>query len=440
MDESPNDLDQLFKEAAQNAAGLAHVLDPTTAIERGTRRRRFARRRRGALSGLVVLVAVVVFLVPLPQLHLFGSSGSHGGKDQHQSATSSLASTASTPTTSSVTGTGPLGGVIPADFQPGSFTAVSLDEWWMLGSARCLTGSGTCGAIVRTTDGGSKFAGIPSPPVSSSEVTQLRFANALDGYAFDPELWQTTNGGASWVKVATPGPVAELEAADGEAYALGCDAANCASIELRRSPVGSLKWQKVSTPVPLKDGPSLAVNGTNLYVLGGETGGQRLRPFLLYSDDKAASFVERVDPCTAVLGGRVTAAADGSSSIWAACPTGTEAGTWLSNNGGTNWLQEQGGFPNSVQLAAASSLVALASSLQDQNGTPPDAMERTTNGGRSYSPVLSVSSFSTVLWVGFSDPVRAYALVEEGGSGSTTARLYESNDAGAAWHRVAVRS
>ena len=227
MDESPNDLDQLFKEAAQNAAGLAHVLDPTTAIERGTRRRRFARRRRGALSGLVVLVAVVVFLVPLPQLHLFGSSGSHGGKDQHQSTTSSLASTASTPATSSVTGTGPLGGVIPADFQPGSFTAVSLDEWWMLGSARCLAGSGTCGAIVRTTDGGSKFAGIPSPPVSSSEVTQLRFANALDGYAFDPELWQTTNGGTSWVKVATPGPVAELEAADGEAYALGCDAANC---------------------------------------------------------------------------------------------------------------------------------------------------------------------------------------------------------------------
>jgi len=388
------------------------------------------------LSGLVVLVAVVVFLVPLPQLHLFGSSGSHGGKDQHQSATSSLASTASTPTTSSVTGTGPLGGVIPADFQPGSFTAVSLDEWWMLGSARCLTGSGTCGAIVRTTDGGSKFAGIPSPPVSSSEVTQLRFANALDGYAFDPELWQTTNGGASWVKVATPGPVAELEAADGETYALGCDAANCASIELRRSPVGSLKWRKVSTPVTLSYEAQLAVSGPDLYLLSG------IKPplVLLYSTDKAATFHKRANPCAATLGGSVTAAADGSSSIWAACPTGTEAGTWLSNNGGTNWLQEQGGFPNSVQLAAASSLVALASSLQDQNGTPPDAMERTTNGGRSYSPVLSVSSFSTVLWVGFSDPVRAYALVEEGGSGSTTARLYESNDAGAAWHRVAVRS
>jgi hypothetical protein len=42
------------------------VLDPSKAIERGTIRRRFARRRRIALSGFVVVVAVVVFLVPLP--------------------------------------------------------------------------------------------------------------------------------------------------------------------------------------------------------------------------------------------------------------------------------------------------------------------------------------------------------------------------------------
>jgi hypothetical protein len=66
MDENSNDIDQLFKEAAQHAAGLAYVLDPSKAIERGTIRRRFARRRRIALSGFVVVVAVVVFLVPLP--------------------------------------------------------------------------------------------------------------------------------------------------------------------------------------------------------------------------------------------------------------------------------------------------------------------------------------------------------------------------------------
>ncbi len=73
-------------------------------------------------------------------------------------------------------------------FGPRSFTAVSHDEWWMLGTARCGTRSRTCGAIIRTTDGGHKFAGIPSPSVNTSNVTQLRFANALDGYVFDPEI------------------------------------------------------------------------------------------------------------------------------------------------------------------------------------------------------------------------------------------------------------
>jgi hypothetical protein len=210
-------------------------------------------------------------------------------------------------------------------------------------------------------------------------------------------------------------------------------------MDLLRSTVGSLTWQRASTPVPLKDGPSLAVSGTKVYVLGGETGVQRVRVFLLYSDDKASSFSERVDPCTAVLGGRLTAAADGRSSIWAACPTGTEAGTWVSNNGGASWLQEQGGFPNSLQLAAASSVVALASPAQERNGIPPDALERTTNGGDSFSVVLSGSS-ARISWMGFSDQARAYALVEEANSATTTMRLYESNDGGAAWHWVAVKS
>ena len=91
---------------------------------------------------------------------------------------------------------------------------MSLDEWWMLGTARCIVGAGRCGAIVRTTDGGSTFAGIPSPPVSVGDVTQLRFANPRDGYAFDPELWETTNGGASWVHVRTAGQATEVAAAD----------------------------------------------------------------------------------------------------------------------------------------------------------------------------------------------------------------------------------
>jgi photosystem II stability/assembly factor-like uncharacterized protein len=313
---------------------------------------------------------------------------------------------------------------------------VSLDEWWLLGAARCIVGSGTCGAIVRTTDGGSKFAGIPSPPVSASSVTQLRFANALDGYAFDPELWETTDGGASWAKVATPGQVTELEAADGEAYALVCAAgsADCQSTELLRTRVGSHAWQQVLTPLAPSYGSQFTVSSTNLYVLRGNE-----HLVLEYSPDEGASFIGRVDPCNAGLGGSLTTAADGSAALFAACPTGTEAQALLSTNAGTTWHSAGGGFPNSLQLTAASSSVALAWPAQDLDGIAPGALERTTNGGKSYSVVLSGSSSSRVSWAGFSDPARAYALVASFNAASST-QLFESTDSGATWRRVVIAS
>jgi hypothetical protein len=227
MDESSSDLDQLFKEAAQNAAGLAHVLDPTKAVERGTKLRRFARRRRSALSGLVVLVAVVVFLVPLPQLHLFGPGRTHSTTG-HQSTTSSLASTASTSptaTTSPVTGIGPLGGVMPADFEPGSFTAVSLEEWWMLGSGPMPR---RFWDLWRNRSHDRRWFQVRRHPEPAGERERgdaaafrerSRRVRLRPGAVGDDERRDKLGEGRY-----APGPVAELEAADGEAYALGCPA------------------------------------------------------------------------------------------------------------------------------------------------------------------------------------------------------------------------
>jgi hypothetical protein len=138
----------------------------------------------------------------------------------------------------------------------------------------------------------------------------------------------------------------------------------------------------------------------------------------------------------------LTAAADRSSTLWGVCPTGTMAAVMLSTNGSKTWrvATPSGEFPNSLGLAAASSSVALAWPGREISDAPPVAMDRTTNGGKSYSAVLSVSRSATVRWAGFSDPARAYALVEGGGSATATTHLYESNDEGATWHRVAIKS
>ncbi len=392
------------------------------AIPRTTNLNRFARALTGVVVTALALTGAACGSTPI-------SSPRPTSSTTASTTTGPTSSTTSSPTTTApVSVVGPPGGPIPTGFQATSFTAVSLDAWWMLGTARCLTGSGTCGAILRTTDGGSVFAGIPSPPVSASDVSQLRFANALDGYAFGPELWETADGGTTWANVPVPGQVTELEAVDGEAYALvtGAGSANSTSNGLLTAPVGSRQWQQVPTPTPLGYRAQFAVSGPNLYVLGGN--GDLV---LLYSTDQGAQFSQRVDPCTAGLGGSVTVAADGSPTLWAACPTGTMAEAMLSTNGGVTWrvATATGAFPNSLKLAAASSSVALASPAPE---TLSGALVRTTNGGSTYAVVLSGSSPSTVSWMGFSDPSRAYALL----AGS----LFESSDGGATWRSVAFKN
>lgn len=315
---------------------------------------------------------------------------------------------------------------------------MSLDEWWLLGTARCIVGAGSCGAIVRTTDGGSKFAGIPSPPVSAGDVTQLRFANALDGYAFDPQLWETTDGGTHWADIATTGRVSNVEAADGKAYALECLGSSCQSQELLRSTVGAGDWQRLPTPVPLAYQATLAVNGTYLYILSGA--GQTHPGVLVYSADMGSHTSTRTDPCPQGLGGTVAPAADGSGALWAACPTGTRAEGVLSTNGGVSWSTTTPttpaageGFDNALQFAAASSSLALAWPSEQGDG---GGLDRTTNGGQSYSVTLSGSSSARIAWAGFSDPSRAYALLGV----PPSEKLFESNDAGATWASVAIRS
>ena len=300
-----------------------------------------------------------------------------------------------------------------------------------------MSGSGTCGAIVRTTDGGSQFAGIPSPPVGADAVTQLRFGDPRDGYAFDPELWTTTNGGSSWSQVATPGAVTELEVADGEAYALVCTTSSpsCQTVELLRSPVGTSKWQTVSTPTSLSYGAEFALSGPNLYVVAGSD-----HNVLMYSPNQGASFSNRTDPCHPGLNCRVTAAASGTATLWIAAATGTQAGALVSDNGGITWhvaSPKMAGFPNSLGLAAASSTVALAWPGEQSSHGLPAAMARTTNAGKSYSPVLASSR--SISWAGFSDASRAYALVAAVGDGTRGPnRLFESTDGGALWHEVAI--
>jgi hypothetical protein len=95
-------------------------------------------------------------------------------------------------------------GQVPAGFEPFSVTAIDSRTWWVLGSRPCSPRP--CAAIVRTADGGKHFASIPAPssPISLGPaeqppgVSQVRFANPRDGFAYSSALWVTHDRGASW--------------------------------------------------------------------------------------------------------------------------------------------------------------------------------------------------------------------------------------------------
>ncbi|MGC9963159.1 MAG: hypothetical protein ABSE47_14810 [Acidimicrobiales bacterium] len=109
----------------------------------------------------------------------------------------------------------PPGGAVPAGFVPRSATFVSAATGYVLGViTKCP--SHRCVAILRTTDGGTKWVSLGAPPGRyGTAVSEVRFADPLDGWAFGPDLYVTHDGARTWQKVDIGGGVKQLAASDG---------------------------------------------------------------------------------------------------------------------------------------------------------------------------------------------------------------------------------
>ncbi len=187
--------------------------------------------------------------------------------------------------------TGPAGGPVPAAFGANSATFISDTEGWVLGSAPCP--QGRCTSVLRTTDRGATWIGIPAPrdalvdardasSTTAGGIAEIRFVDTVGGWAFDPDLWSTHDGGTHWTKVqvgAAGDQVEALAAAGGRAYVVaGPRCAQQPSTSCRATlyvaPSGSDAFSQVpgvSVPgVPFDGG--LALHGDSGYLLGNPTG------------------------------------------------------------------------------------------------------------------------------------------------------------------------
>ena len=383
-------------------------------------------------------------------LALAGCGSSHPATTAASTPTSTAttpatATTATTPTTPTQTSTGasagqPAGGPVPPGFDPVSFTAISDKEFWLLGTAPCS--NPVCTSIVRTTDGGAHFVGIPAPVAplaigTRAGVSELRFANPRDGFAGPggfqtAPLWATHDGGEHWH--AALSHVIAFTVSGNRVYALtgSCTNGTCSGLALSVSPAPADQWTSTRLPVKsLSGAPALTAHDSSVWLSLTAAGSAPGSEVLVYSNDGGHTLQTRSSPCTPGLGGDLEASS--AQVVWAVCPTGMMAQAWRSADAGAHWesLPVRPGLSNGARIAPASDSAAVISA----GGVAP--VYRTTDEGRTFVTVVPPSGSGPGWdWIGFTDPMTGSALRAGAGTGvngEAPFELWRSSDGGTHW-------
>lgn len=325
---------------------------------------------------------------------------------------------------------------VPAGFLPQSVSAVSATRWWVLGSAPCPGTSCWDNSLVRTEDGGSSFEQMPVPVVRDVvgapwNFSQVAFVDALHGFAYKPALYATDDGGMAWRTVNLGGAVTSLVVGGRFVFVAvqgTCPAtAHCLPSRLYREARDTQNWQLVASGVATVGNVIAAYGDSVIYNVDEKSG--PVSDVVYVSHDDGTSFTH-----TRGSGLYCDFSFGSSTTIYAYCRSGMFFFLSRSDNGGRSFVPTPE-IHDTVQLdgCPGGSFAALSASVVIGlcQGTGPEYLLRSTNGGASFTRVVVGNRQFLVEPLGAGPEGMAFAT---GGGPS----LWWSVDAGATWRLVTM--
>jgi photosystem II stability/assembly factor-like uncharacterized protein len=358
----------------------------------------------------------------------------------------------------------PTGGPVPAGFLVQSATFVSADQGWVLGTAPCSTAP--CTSIASTDNDGASWVGLPAPsdgltaPTPQQPATQgvseIRFADNLNGWVFGPDLWSTHNGGATWTQI-TAGPagsqVVDLESSAGHVDVITeqCppDQTACPA-QLWEGTVSSDSFTAVAqfqlAPTFGYATPVLALHDNTGYLV--TTTGSQSTGLIITGDGKTWTAV--ANPCPAGYQNQIAVAPVDTVRAAILCVTGAGAGSTkklllATSDAGHTWLPE--GTPPPAEGDGGAISAADVGTLAIATSSGTSEIYRSSDGGASWSSVLTLND-SGVGWgdFGFTDATHGLAVhapaarnqSNPSASGVNPATLFLTTNAGLTWSPVTI--
>jgi photosystem II stability/assembly factor-like uncharacterized protein len=258
-----------------------------------------AGHRRHLLCGFLLAVALVLTAC---------SSGPHDSTSAtKQTSTTRSAVPHGQGTTTTTTAPPVTTTTIPSSAVVEGLTWISDTHGWALTVPSGCSATGCVSTVMTTLNGGQSWVAVGSIPDGHNTVpvTDIRFANSNDGYAYSPDFYETTDGGVTWTQV--PGPeVISLEVAGSNVIRLSSSDSGCpgpCGIQIESAPIGSETWKALySYPSDMEVGGVQMVLWApdDIYVVTFENpagGAPNAQSSLLISHDGGATWSQHADPC-----------------------------------------------------------------------------------------------------------------------------------------------